>query len=86
MNIESNLTPDDLPTDTFDVQAADDERLKWRLGGESPTERALGRHEAKVREIAEEVAFRQAEKEASQNRLSERLGEVASKTGDVSDS
>ncbi len=86
MNKEPNFTPDDLTADTFDIQAADDERLAWRLGGVTPTERALGRDEAKAREIAEEVELRQTEKEASQNRLSERLGEVASKTSDVIDS
>lgn len=64
--------------DDFDVKAADRERLDWRLGGEQPTERALGRDESLQREINAEMSEAEAEHEAARQRLDERLGGTAS--------
>jgi hypothetical protein len=79
MNIEPASTPRINLENAFDIQSADEERLKWRLGGELPTERALGVDEAKAREVAEQVDVLRAEKEVAQSRLNERLGNVATR-------
>lgn len=62
----------------FDVEAANRERLEWRVGGKAPTERALGRDEDLARYHAKEVDDVRAEHTASQRRLDERLGGIAS--------
>jgi hypothetical protein len=39
----------------FDVSAAERERLDWKLGGEQPTERALGLQENLNRAVSDEI-------------------------------
>lgn len=72
-------TPD---AHSFDVEAAETERRNWRIGGELPTERALGLDEALLREHADEVTAekaRRAEEEAEWREfLDRRLGGLAS--------
>lgn len=62
----------------FDVEAADRERLAWRVGGEEPTERALGRDEALARDNQEAVDAAREAKTARLEELNKRLGGVAS--------
>lgn len=61
-------------SEPFDAGAAERERLAWRVGGEAPTERALGRDEALSRDNKEAID------DALQARakLHERLGGIAS--------
>lgn len=74
--------PAQTEDDVFDVAAAERERLAWRLGGEDPTERALGRDASLARENQEAVdrarEAAETEEAARKQRLNERLGGVAS--------
>jgi hypothetical protein len=58
-------TEDSAEKPLFDVKAAERERLDWKLGGEAPTERALGLQENLNRRVSDEIK--------------EKLGENASK-------
>lgn len=62
----------------FDSAAADRERLALRLGGEEPTERALGRDETLARETQDEIERVRGLRADAKSKLVERLGGVAS--------
>lgn len=78
-HFESNTSkPANSEDPLFDVAAADRERLAWRVGGEEPTKRALGRDEALARQNQEAIDTAREAKSARLEELSKRLGGVAS--------
>lgn len=68
-------------TPVFDVDAANQERLGWKLGSEVPTERALGVQEGFTRQYEADMAAKKAEDEAAaearKNHIESRLGNTA---------
>jgi hypothetical protein len=56
--LNEQLVESNVMTDSFDLAAAEYERLDWRLGGKPPTERALGRQEGVNRRIRNEITDR----------------------------
>lgn len=56
-------TPSEInESNTFNVEAAHQERLAWRLGGQLPTERALGIDESINRDVQQQIDNARIEK------------------------
>ena len=84
--MNSETTPSNLPHPDnqafFDIEAASTERLNWRLGGEAPTERALGFDESMARTTAEQIAEAKKLSASNQERIRNRLGDAAVESQD----
>lgn len=72
-----NNAPEPNEQQLFDIDAAHAERRRWRLGGEMPTERALGVDASLAREVDDLIDEAKDEVLARRQRLRERLGSDA---------